>query len=92
MDIDLANKNIVKLLTQPTRQTYKSATSDKYILGIRKETRPRILSLLMIISKSENSPKCYQQLTKELCSNPVDGCSIAPGEGTIKLWASGDVC
>ena len=32
-----------------TRKTYyKSATCDESILGIRKETRPRLLSLLII--------------------------------------------
>ena len=93
MDVVLANKNVVKLLRQPTKQTYESAVSDEYIPGIRKETRPRILSLLMIISKPENSPKCCQQLTKELCSNPVDACVMASGEeSTIELWVFGDVC
>ena len=52
LDGALANKNVVKLLRQPTKQTYESATSNDYILGIRKETHPRILSLL-IISKAE---------------------------------------
>jgi hypothetical protein len=77
MDIDLTNKIIVKLLTQPTKQTYKSTASDECIPGIRKETRPRTLSLLMIISKAENKPRCCQQLTKEFCSNPMDACIMA---------------
>jgi hypothetical protein len=39
-------------LPQPTkRKTYKSAIIDGEIFGIRKESRPRILSLLII---SEN--------------------------------------
>ena len=40
----------------PTTKTYhyERATSDEHILGIRKETRHRLLSLLVISDRQEN--------------------------------------
>jgi hypothetical protein len=68
----------------------ESAASDEYILGIRKKTRPRIRSLV-VISTAENSPRCCQQLTKGFCSDALDACIMASGEDTAKLWVFGDV-
>src|SRR5882757_6773884 len=72
VDIEiLADKTctvIVKLFRQPMRKTYKGTPSDEHILGIRKETRSRVLSLLTI-SKAKNKLRYCQQLTKEFCTN-----------------------
>ena len=71
------------------RETYKGTSSDDHISGIRKETRSRILSLL-IISKVKNNLRYCQQLTKEFCSNSADPCTMSSGEkGTIELWVFG---
>ena len=59
---------IVGLLIQPMRKTYKSSTSDECILGIRKETQARMLSLL--ISKAKK--KACKQPTKRFCSDSLD--------------------
>jgi hypothetical protein len=89
VDIDLTLD--VKLFsTQPMTRTYESAASDQYILGIRKHTRLRILSLL-VISKAKNSLRC-QKLTKRFCPDSMDACIMVSGEGgTIKLWVFEEV-
>ena len=67
-------------------RTYESAASEEYILGIRKHTRLRILSLL-VISKAKNSLRCCQKLTKEFCPDSMDACIMASSEeGFIELW------
>jgi hypothetical protein len=85
---------IVKIFTQPTKKTYmsaaESAASDEYILGIRKKSWPRILSLVAI-STAENSLRCCQQLTRGFCSDALDACIMASGEeDTAKLSAFRD--
>jgi hypothetical protein len=53
---------IAKLFIQ--RKAYiKSATGDKYILGILEETRTRVLSLLIISKGSEHMVKATHQGT-----------------------------
>jgi hypothetical protein len=91
MDIDLADTNIVKLLAQPTKQTYESPASDQCIPGIRKEPRLRILSL-PVISKAKNSLRCCRKLTKGSCPDSMDVCiMVSSEEGTIELRVFGEV-
>jgi hypothetical protein len=80
VDIDLTLD--VKLFsTQRMTRTYKSATSNEY-MGIRKHTRLRILSLL-VISNAKNSLRCCQKLTKGFCPDSMDASIME--EGTIEL-------
>ena len=91
VDIDLTLD--VKLFsTQLMTRTYESAASDEYILGIRKHTRPRNLSLL-VLSKAKNSLRCCQKLTRGFCPDSMDGCiMVSSEEGTIMLWVFREVC
>ena len=68
---------------QPERITYhrdKSAASDEYILGIRKDFWAWNLNLEMV-SKSEGSK--FKQLTERFCSGNV---------GVNGLWVAKDPC
>ena len=56
-------------MTTTTKTYYKSATRDESILGIRKETRPRLLSLLIISDSQKHNP--YERLTDGFCSDFV---------------------
>jgi hypothetical protein len=89
VDIDLTLD--VKLFsTQPMTRTYESATSDEY-MGIRKHTRLKILSLL-VISKAKKSLRCFQKLTKGFCPDSMDACIVvSSAEGTIGLRVFGEV-
>ena len=58
-----------KLLIQPVRKTYyKSATSDERVPGICKETRARVVNLV-IVSKSQG--QTVKQLTGRFCSDII---------------------
>jgi hypothetical protein len=73
-----------------TRKTYyKSATSDEYVLVIRKESRARIPNLA-IVSKAKDRP--FKQLTGGFCSDS-DTCIMVSGDkGDNGLRVADDMC
>ena len=68
-------------MTTTTKTYYKSATRDESILGIRKETRPRLLSLLIVGDSQKHN--LFEWLTDGFCFGFVYlkfACVIALGE------------
>ena len=86
-----------------TKTCYRSATSDEIIPGIREETRPRLLCLLVV---GESQGHLYQQLTEKFCSGLVylklacvivlegdsESSSEWATEATAKVVAEAETC
>ena len=76
---------MIKSITQ-RKGTYKSTTSDDYILVIREETRAWIL---LIVSKSQKKHTTCKQLTKRFCLDSEDA-GASDKEDAIGLWVFED--
>jgi hypothetical protein len=83
--------NYASRFLQPARMTYKSAATDKYILGVRKETQAKILSL-QIINKDREQLKWCKQLTVGF-SDSVAACTTESREKDDNgLPLTADIC